>query len=88
MWSFLIGDPTKRRYIDDEQCHWVSMLASDVVVKKEREAEPQGMRQPDNVYLAILAFQTFVPFLSAYDMLVTYVFDSIFGTFILHLNTV
>ena len=46
------------------------------------------MRQPDKVYLAILAFQTFVPsnplLLSAYDMFVTYVFDSIFGTFILH----
>ena len=49
----------------------------------------QGKRQPDKVYLAILAFWTFVPAnpLSADDMFVTYVFDSImFGTFILHLN--
>ena len=50
------------------------------------------MRETDKVYLGILAFQTFVSskpfFLSAYDMLVTYVFDSIiFGTFILHLNS-
>ena len=51
------------------------------------------MRQPDKVYLAIsvgfsnlCAFQSLL--LSAYDMLVTYVFDSIiFGTFILHLNS-
>ena len=48
----------------------------------------QGIRQPDKVYLAILAFRTFVLsnpiFFSVYDMLVTYVFDSIiFGTFIL-----
>ena len=50
------------------------------------------MRQPDKVYLAILAFRTFVPsdpfFCLLMTRLVTYVFDSvIFGTFILHLNS-